>query len=143
MALSGYFCLMKSCMMVCSETWEPTANLRFNCFSMRDSISWSSSVVKPSAPGIFEIKLLLFCETFRFCKIKLLLILTSYVKPLALAKFKVKWLLILTSHDLGVKTQPKKVTAVLTRCKELRFFYNFHITVFVCDISNLTNCVWR
>lgn len=43
-------CLVKSCTMLCSDTWEPIANRLFNCFSMREIISWSSWVVKPSTP---------------------------------------------------------------------------------------------
>lgn len=44
-------CRMKSWTMLCSDTWEPMAKRRLSCFSMRDSISWSSCVVKPSAPA--------------------------------------------------------------------------------------------
>lgn len=76
MARSGYFCRRKSCSMVCSDTCEPTAKRRFSCFSIRVSISWSSSDVKPSAPGmgcllleqggmyrkIFSLGALDFCE---------------------------------------------------------------------------------
>lgn len=36
--------------MQCSETCEPIAKRRFNCFSMRPSSSWSSCVVNPSTP---------------------------------------------------------------------------------------------
>lgn len=38
-------------MIFCSDTCEPIAKRRFNCFSMRQSISKSSSVVNPSAPA--------------------------------------------------------------------------------------------
>lgn len=44
-------CLKLTAMIFCSETCEPIAKRRFSCFSMRFSISWSSSVVKPSAPA--------------------------------------------------------------------------------------------
>lgn len=47
-------CLVKSCTMLCSETWEPMAKRRFSCFSMRVSISWSSWLVKPSTPAKWE-----------------------------------------------------------------------------------------
>ena len=36
--------------MLFSDTCEPIANRRFNCFSIRLTISWSSSDVNPSAP---------------------------------------------------------------------------------------------
>lgn len=48
-------CRMKSCTMLCSDTCEPMAKRRLSCFSIRDSISWSSCVVKPSAPGGREV----------------------------------------------------------------------------------------
>ena len=32
--LSSYFCLEKSCRMVCCDTWLPMANLFFSCFSI-------------------------------------------------------------------------------------------------------------
>lgn len=35
-------CLVKSCMMLCSDTCEPMAKRLFSCFSMREIISWSS-----------------------------------------------------------------------------------------------------
>lgn len=44
-------CLVKSCTMLCSETCEPIAKRLFSCFSTRDSISWSSWLVKPSTPA--------------------------------------------------------------------------------------------
>lgn len=43
-------CLVKSWMMLCSDTWEPMAKRRLSCFSMRLSNSWSSWLVKPSTP---------------------------------------------------------------------------------------------
>lgn len=43
-------CFRKSCTMLCSDTWEPIANLLFNCFSTLVKTSWSSSDVNPSAP---------------------------------------------------------------------------------------------
>lgn len=46
-------CLVKSCMMLCSDTWEPMAKRLFSCFSMREIISWSSCVVNPSTPAYF------------------------------------------------------------------------------------------
>lgn len=36
--------------MLCSDTWDPMAKRLFSCFSMREIISWSSWVVKPSTP---------------------------------------------------------------------------------------------
>ncbi len=54
MARSGYFCLLKSCTMACSDTCDPMTKRRLICFSMRFSISWSSSVVKPSTPAEHE-----------------------------------------------------------------------------------------
>lgn len=39
-----------SWIMACSETWEPTTNLRRICFSILWSCSWSSAEVKPSTP---------------------------------------------------------------------------------------------
>lgn len=43
-------CFKKSCTMLCSDTWEPMANLLLSCFSILEITSWSSSEVKPSAP---------------------------------------------------------------------------------------------
>lgn len=50
MACSGYFCLVKSWMMLCSDTWEPRAERHLRSFSVWLSIFWSSWLVKPSTP---------------------------------------------------------------------------------------------
>lgn len=63
-----FTCLVKSWIMLCSDTWEPMAKRLFNCFSMREIISWSSCVVKPSTPEKhFAINtwLLLICSNSR------------------------------------------------------------------------------
>lgn len=43
-------CRMKSWITLFSETWHPIGKRFFSCCSIRTIVSWSSCVVKPSAP---------------------------------------------------------------------------------------------
>ena len=57
--------------MACSDTCDPIANLLLICFSILEIVSWSSSVVNPSAPESQEVgkhKISFYRAYHDFCK---------------------------------------------------------------------------